>query len=595
MEQRLGDALTRFNRAFTAFRESIETDPKLAAAVLDGVDEWADQLRYKLTPHLEGEGCLVVAVTGGTNTGKSTVFNMLLGQRVSPVVATAAATRRPVLAAHPERAAACLEGKLVPEFSPRHLDDPASVVARETPSDALYVAEVPDLSEQLVFLDTPDVDSIDREHWDVADHIRAAGDVLVAVLTAEKYRDDRVVAFFREAQASGRVVIPLMNKADPADDYTTARMQLDTFCDDLGLDTPRFVVAHDFALADSPQGPVRSLDGAPDLRTYIEELDVPSIKERVYRDTVRHFAERAEGFLEQAEEVAHVLRSAAEEFEDRARRNAAKYDPIPGSEIGGLFHDFVQRRRGVVRRSIGAASKTVVRGVTVFSRSLSKAFRTRTTLEPQNGPQTDAELRAIHAETIERLTRDLAAGYIDTCRNFREPAAHLIANGVKELDVEAAVQAVVRQTLRAENISDEFRQHAHRMLEAWWQDHQGQRRVVEALDALLAITPAAIAVPIAIYTGPGLPEATLGIAGPVVEQFAARVFEYQFGDAMFDFLSPWKKEQQEALERAMRDHLTEPALHVLRQRLACFEGDWMTTMREARQDCLRRTTLEDPS
>ena len=34
---------------------------------------WENLFMGKLVPHLENEGCLVVAVAGGTNTGKSTI------------------------------------------------------------------------------------------------------------------------------------------------------------------------------------------------------------------------------------------------------------------------------------------------------------------------------------------------------------------------------------------------------------------------------------------------------------------------------------------------------------------------------------------
>ena len=85
-------------------------------------------------------------------------------------------------------------------------------------------------------MDTPDVDSIDKRNWEVADHIRAAGDVLVAVVTGEKYKDDRVIQYFKEAAASGRMLIPVMNKANPADDFDVARKQLKEFCNDVGIE-----------------------------------------------------------------------------------------------------------------------------------------------------------------------------------------------------------------------------------------------------------------------------------------------------------------------------------------------------------------------
>lgn len=582
MADGVGTALVRFDESLRSLRQALGVDPRLAEAVFDGADAWTDLLSYKLVPQLGGDGCLIVAVAGGTNTGKSTVFNLLLGRAASPVAATAAATRRPLLAASPARAQQCLDGRLTPEFHPLRLGSADDVLDSDAPAAALYVAESESLPDRLVLLDTPDVDSIERENWDVAEHIRALGDVIVAVVTGEKYRDERVVAFFRQAQRSGRVILPLMNKADPRNGYAVARRQLSEFCADVGIDGPCFVAPHDFDLGTDAMAPIAALDdGRPDLLQHLLAIDVRRIKEDVFRGSVDHVARQAEGFVTHAGAIGAQLRSTADEFRDRAHRAAEDFDPLPGAEVGGLFHDFVQERRGPVRRWIGSTSKTVVKGVTTAGRTVFRSFRKRTRLEADPMPPSEEEVRAVQEQAVERITRTLAAGYIETCPNLREPAAHLVAQGLAGLEVDSATVRVVRDTLRGDRISEEFRRHAHRMLEAWWNDHRGQRHVVEALDALLAATPAAIAVPIAIYTGPGLPEATVAIAGPFVEQFAARVFEYQFGDAMFDFLSPWRKERRAAFAEAMERHVTDRALSHLEAASAPLDGGAMAELRAA--------------
>lgn len=584
MHQALGDGITAFERALRNFRQSLAADPPLEETVFRGAGQWIDLLTYKLVPQLAGEGCLIIAVSGGTNTGKSTVFNLLLGESLSPVRATAAATARPLLAASPRRIDECLEGRLVPEFVPQRLSRGDDVIGDTAPPETLFVAPSKGLPDRLALLDTPDVDSIEKIHWEVADHIRAAGDVVVAVLTGEKYRDERVVAFFQEARQSGRVVVPVMNKANPKDGFAIAREQLAQFCADTGLDGPSFVIPHDFALAETPNHTIAALDGGAPLMEYLLSLDTAAIKERVYRDTLRRMAAQAESFLDQAEASGEVLRAAARDFDERTRRAAREYDPAPGPEVGGLFHEYVQEKRGGVRKAIGAMSKTVVRGILTASRGLRRALLNRRELERTPQPKSDAEMRELHAQKIKNITRELATWHIERSRTLREPAHHLVLNGVEGVDADEALDKVIRETLRAEGPSEEFRQHAKRMLDAWWEDHRGQRHIVEALDAVLAVAPAAIAVPIAIYTGPGLPEATLGIAGPFVEQFAARVFEYQFGDAMFDFLSPWRREQQEALEASLQRHLTGPALARLHEMMEPFESDALEQMRQWQEE-----------
>jgi hypothetical protein len=75
--------------------------------------------------------------------------------------------------------------------------------------------------------------------------------------------------------------------------------------------------------------------------------------------------------------------------------------------------------------------------------------------------------------------------------------------------------------------------------------------------------------------------------GPFGSQFVTRVMEYQFGDAMFDFLSPWKREQQERLEQALKEHISGPALRGARELAAALEGDIMDTLRRSQEECLK--------
>jgi hypothetical protein len=577
-------ALAGFAATFDRLADALAPDQQLSDALFEGTHEWADLLKYKLAPHFEGEGCLVAAVTGGTNTGKSTVFNLLLGAEISPMLATAAATRHPLLAAHPDRAAQCMEGRLVPEFKPERAGDGSGAVSETVAQDAILVAETDALPMDLMLLDTPDVDSIDQRNWKVADHIRAAGDVLIAVLTAEKYRDDRVVSFFKHAHESGRVVIPLMNKANPANDFAVARHQLGEFCNDVGIETPCFVLPHNFALADDLSQSIPALDGDNHLRAYLESLDVPAIKMRVYESSLTHFVRETESFLDRLADMRDTLLAVRDEFFGRAEKYAARYDPAPGAKIGGMFHQYVQEKRGPIRRAIGRSSKAVTQGAVRIGKTVVGALRRRSDLEGDRDAVTEENLREKHAAEIAQISRDLITSFLESRPNVREPARHLVEGDLRNLDVDAAVQAVIHETLKSEDISEEFREHAKRMLDTWWEDHAGRRKVLEALDTVLAIAPAAIAAPFVFTAGVGGPE-TVFLAGPLVEQFLARVIEYQFGDEMFDFLSPWTEEQRAALRDALIAHVVAPALKPLLQYCDVFEGELAGELTQWQEQC----------
>lgn len=277
-----------------------------------------------------------------------------------------------------------------------------------------------------------------------------------------------------------------------------------------------------------------------------------------------------------------------DELEARTTGYAAKYDPEPGAKVGGLFHEYVQSKRGLMRRALGSAGTAAFKVVATVGKGVIGAVRRRATLENDAPPVSDEDVRTAHARAIERIARDLARSFIESSRNLREPASHLVRDVLEDLDVDAVVSAVVADTVGFEDVSQEFRVHAYRLLDAWWNENKGRRRALEALDTMLALVPTAIAAPLAVYAGGVGVTETVAVVGPVVEQFVARVIEYQFGDAMFDFLSPWRAEQQAHLEGALAKHLTEPCLERLRGYLETFEGPLYDDLRRWQGLC--RTT-----
>ena len=161
--------------------------------------DWYGNLFKKLLPQLAVEPFLVVAVTGGTNTGKSAIFNHLVGSRTSLVDPNATQTRHPVcsvaksfLADHRQDFARVFSGfELRPWRSERDAvdDGPAnSLIVREDPAGTQ--------SERLLLLDTPDIDGTLKENWGLAEIVRHAADVLVCVLTQQKYNDAAIRDFF---------------------------------------------------------------------------------------------------------------------------------------------------------------------------------------------------------------------------------------------------------------------------------------------------------------------------------------------------------------------------------------------------------------
>ncbi|MFP6582457.1 MAG: GTPase [Candidatus Hydrogenedentota bacterium] len=581
----IGQALAGFEQAIFQLQKDLQGFTLLSECVFENTAEWRNLLTYKLVPHLEGEGCLIAAVTGGTNTGKSTIFNLLTHRSISPMVNTAAATCHPVIAANRFRADQCLDAKLVPEFNPHPLSNADDLVDSEIDFSSIYITEEASLPDHLIIMDTPDVDSIDKRNWEVADHIRAAGDVLIAVVTGEKYKDDRVVQFFKDAAATGRSLIPVMNKANPAEDFDIARKQLAEFAKDVGIEGPTFVITHNFGIGEDLTQKIDGLDDTPDLRTYLEALDVPAIKQQVFANTVEHFASTTSGFLDHLNTVSVDLQEVRNQFETLIHDTTLKYEPAPGKEVGGLFHEYVQEKRGPIRRYIGATSTAIARGAATISKTLVSSIRKRSTLDVDT-EETEKSIDSFHRDALTRLTQDLLRDCIETSRTLPEPARSLTEQHLESINTEELVESILKDALTAGDVSEEFRTHAIAMLDAWWEDHKGKRQALEALDTVLAIMPAAIAGTVGIITS-GFGAGELALASTAAgAMFGAKVMEYQFGDAMFDFLSPWMKEQQELFENSLLEHLAQPGLNELYDALKVLDDDALEELRQHHNQCL---------
>lgn len=163
--------------------------------------EMVSLLDRKLIPQLAADCPLLVAVTGGGSTGKSTVFNRLAGKKASAADPRAGFTRRMVAAIHPKVAANSRKMELLFErfranAHPRRLENADEALS---PGDPVYV-ECPDIPEHLVYVDTPDFDTGTRERFtnrDAAKEILDVADVVLYVATNATYNNKSATDFVR--------------------------------------------------------------------------------------------------------------------------------------------------------------------------------------------------------------------------------------------------------------------------------------------------------------------------------------------------------------------------------------------------------------
>lgn len=196
--------------------------------------EWFDLLRQKLLPQLHDDAFLVVAVVGGTNIGKSVIFNHIAGSCLSATSPLASGTKHPVCLVpngfgKQHDLAAIFDGFFLKPW--KRVDESL----QEHDEHQLYWKTSSEIPENLLILDTPDIDSDAEVNWRRADIVRRSADVLFAVLTQQKYNDAAVKQFFRKAAAEDKAVIVLFNQCQLPEDDEYWPLWLETFCRETGV------------------------------------------------------------------------------------------------------------------------------------------------------------------------------------------------------------------------------------------------------------------------------------------------------------------------------------------------------------------------
>ncbi len=148
-------------------------------------------LETKLLPETRIESLPVfVAVRGGANVGKTTVFNALAGQLISPSTVQAGSTRHPLVFLHEKWRSAFFPTPCLAGVECRELKDPRELLEDADRSDLLFFRFHDSArSESLALIDSPDADSSEPFNRIGSRRASALADLTVFVTTAQKYND----------------------------------------------------------------------------------------------------------------------------------------------------------------------------------------------------------------------------------------------------------------------------------------------------------------------------------------------------------------------------------------------------------------------
>ena len=501
---RLDRALARVVRAAAA----IGVAPPTGA-------EWYELLRHKLVPQLSGEPVVVAAVVGGTNLGKSALFNTLIGEPASGVSPLAAGTRHPVCVAPPDAAREEILSRLFEGFNLRpwrSSDDPLST----DEEDWLFWRVGRDAPPRLLTLDTPDIDSDVEVNWRRADRVRQAADVLVAVLTQQKYNDAAVKRFFRKAAEADKSVYVVFNQVDMAQDAAYWPLWLETFTTETHARPEGvFVVPYDRAAAAERRLATfdvgrdgRSPPRAASLRDELANLRFEAIKRRALAGAVAGVVDPARG----ARVYLDRVRAASGDFAAASRTLSAagtarvSWPVIPSAVLVEQIRLWWDEHRKPWSRQVHGFYRKVG---TTLAWPLRAAWRAGGGVANDPLATFQARERAAVIEAVERLIDELERLSTSGNETLRPRLAALLAGAARERLLERVRAA--HAALPA--LNDSYREFLRRELDRWGAENPKVIAFLQSLDHVAALARPAITVMLAVSGGL--------VAGDVVGQVAA--------------------------------------------------------------------------
>lgn len=155
----------------------------------------------------------LIVIAGGTNVGKSTVFNWIVGDGVASSSPLARHTKAPTVYVHQGELGALQNGAFLPRYQRLVLTSPLDPAQEPEDQSAYFLlSHERDDVRGVVLVDSPDIDSTHEKNRRVAEDLLFLADRVLFVATPEKYNDELCVRYLRQACELLKTLTCVLNK-----------------------------------------------------------------------------------------------------------------------------------------------------------------------------------------------------------------------------------------------------------------------------------------------------------------------------------------------------------------------------------------------
>ncbi|RMG15286.1 MAG: hypothetical protein D6731_08605 [Planctomycetota bacterium] len=172
------------------------------------------EVKLRFEEERPADAAPLVVIAGGTNVGKSTVFNWLVGAPVASSSPLARHTKAPTVYVHHAELPHLRNGAFLPGYSRVLLEDPSEAASEAASQRAAYflLGHEVDAVRRTVLVDSPDIDSTHERNRAVAEDLLTLADAVVFVATPEKYNDQLCIDYLRAVVRLGKRLTCVLNK-----------------------------------------------------------------------------------------------------------------------------------------------------------------------------------------------------------------------------------------------------------------------------------------------------------------------------------------------------------------------------------------------